>query len=126
MDQHDAISALGARVRQLIAGDRNDDARDVFGQLLDILRPHVAWEEAGLFARIRAQGDFAEHVDGLEQEHADLYAQVAAAEENDWAQRVGSLLDDLDEHIYRENFGLFPGAIAVLDGDDWAAIEAIA
>ena len=101
-------------------------AAAVRDDLLTILRPHVQWEEAGLFARMSAQGDFADHVAALEAEHASLHAQVAMADaaDRDWAPVVVELLADLDEHMYRENFGLFPGAIAVLDADDWEAIEA--
>ena len=42
----------------------------------------------------------------------------------DWAPAVLTMLAELDEHLYLENFGLFPGAISVLDAGDWDAIEA--
>ncbi|HET7312377.1 MAG TPA: hemerythrin domain-containing protein [Mycobacteriales bacterium] len=126
MDQHEVLAAIGDDARRCIANDDEWGARTRLDDLMDILRPHVEWEESGLFARIAAQGDFAEHVTALEAEHASLYAQVeAAATAPDWADVVLEMLDELDEHIYRENFGLFPGAISVLDAEDWDAIEAI-
>jgi len=126
MDQHEVIAAIGDDLRRcLVAGDEWG-ARTRLDDLLTILRPHVQWEEAGLFARMSARGDFAGHVEALEAEHASLYAQaeMADAADSDWSAVVLEMLTDLDEHIYRENFGLFPGAISVLDGNDWDAIEA--
>jgi hemerythrin-like domain-containing protein len=125
MDQHDAIKALGTEVRQLLADGDEPAARMAFGDLLAILRPHVSWEEAGLFARVTAQGDFADHVASLEAEHASLYRDLENADlaPFGWKARILAILDDLDRHIYREDFGLFPGAISVLGPDDWDAID---
>jgi hypothetical protein len=36
---------------------------------------------------------------------------------------VLAILAELDEHMYKEDFGLFPAALAVLDGSDWDAID---
>lgn len=126
MDQHEQITAVGAQVRHAIAGGDEPAAREALDELVGLLEPHVVWEEAGLFARMRAQGDFADHVASLEDEHVALYAALDSADEADggWAAAVVTLLDDLDRHIYRENFGLFPGAIAVLDAEDWDAVDA--
>ncbi|HET6817497.1 MAG TPA: hemerythrin domain-containing protein [Mycobacteriales bacterium] len=126
MDQHEVISAIADDARRCIADGDEWGARARLDDLMDILRPHVEWEEAGLFARMAAQGDFADHIVALEAEHASLYAQVeAAATAPDWASAVLTMLTELDEHIYRENFGLFPGAISVLDAGDWDAIDAV-
>lgn len=124
MDQHDVISELGAAVRKLLAEGDEPTARVQVAVLLSILRPHVTWEEDGLFARIVRQGDFADHVARLEADHEKLYAALEAAETGprSWRIEILEMLDELDAHIYRENFGLFPAAIAVLDGPDWEAI----
>jgi hypothetical protein len=125
MDQHEVISAIGDHIRRCLKDRDEWGARTRLDDLLAILRPHVEWEEAGLFARMSAQGDFVEHVAALEAEHASLYAQVdAATAAVEWEPVVLEMLTELDEHIYRENFGLFPGAISVLDAEDWDAIEA--
>ena len=126
MDQHESITAISDVIRRCIKDGDQWGAHTRLDDLLTILRPHVQWEEAGLFTRMAAQGDFSEHVAALEAEHASLYAQVEAADTagSDWAAVVLEMLTDLDEHIYRENFGLFPGAISVLEADDWDAIEA--
>ena len=126
MDQHEVIAEMADEIRRHLATGDEPAARERLDAMLAVLRPHVQWEEAGLFARMSAQGDFAEHVVALEAEHASLYAQVdaVAMSPHTWAAGVLEMLADLDEHIYRENFGLFPGAISVLDADDWDAIEA--
>lgn len=128
MDQHERIGNLGGDVRRALAAGDESGARTLLDQLLEILEPHVQWEEVGLFARMTEQGDFAEHVESLESEHLALWDGLDAAEDDPrgWAAAVTEQLDDLDRHIYRENFGLFPGAIAVLDADDWDAINAVA
>ena len=40
-----------------------------------------------------------------------------------WQEGVRRLLHELDEHMYKEDFGLFPAAIATLDGSDWDAMD---
>lgn len=124
MDQHDRITALGREVRDALGAGDQLRARSVFADLMAVLEPHNAWEERGLFARMSAQGDFAAHVGDLEAEHADLHAAIrdAGLDPIGWGRSVTAALDRLDAHIYRENFGLFPGAIAVLDAEDWDAI----
>lgn len=126
MDQHDRISGIAVEVRQAVRDDDEPAARAALDRLLTILEPHVTWEEAGLFPALTAQGEFADHVGELESEHAGLYAALAAADDDarGWGTCVVEMLDELDRHIYRENFGLFPGAISVLDADDWDAIDA--
>lgn len=125
MDQHDAITALGGQVRRALVDGDDPTARMTLDALLAILRPHVTWEQNGLFARVTAQGDFADHVTALEAEHESLYAQLARAEldPRGWGPAVLEMLDDLDQHVYRENFGMFSGAISVLDAEDWDAID---
>ena len=48
----------------------------------------------------------------------------------DWRARprqtqagVLRLLHDLSEHMYKEDFGLFPAALATLDGADWDEMD---
>jgi hemerythrin-like domain-containing protein len=126
MDEHEVLAAIGDDIRRCLNSGDEWGAHARLDEMLTLLRPHVQWEENGLFARMVAQGDFADHIVALEAEHASLSAQVDVAEADDsrWADVVLEMLAELDEHIYRENFGLFPGAISVLDADDWDAIEA--
>jgi len=36
---------------------------------------------------------------------------------------VRLMLRELDEHMYKEDYGLFPAALATLDGSDWDAVD---
>jgi hypothetical protein len=125
MDEHDTICKLADDVRRaLAAGDRGVAGRQLEA-LTAVLAPHVAWEERGLFAELRAADEFVEHVEVLEGEHASLDVALARAAHDDssWERDVLSLLAALDAHIYKENFGLFPGALAALDGEAWQRID---
>ncbi len=125
MDEHDAICALSDGVRRALAsGDVTHAAREL-GRLAAVLAPHVRWEERGLFAELRAADEFVDHVETLEAEHAALDAAVGhpGGDNRSWADGARALLDALDAHIYKENFGLFPGALAALDDEAWQRIE---
>lgn len=126
MDQHEAITALGSQVRRHLENGDQAAARRDFDELLAVLEPHLAWEEVGLFPRLAGQGDFAAEVEALEAEHVSVHQRVWSAPDDPagWAAAITGVLDDLDAHIYRENFGLFPAAISVLTGEDWTAIDA--
>lgn len=128
MDQHDRISELAGQVRQQLAAGDEPAARATFATLRGILDRHVAWEERGLFARMTAQGEFADHVADLEADHGWLNQAITAADlsPTGWGGAVTGILDRLAEHIYREDYGLFPAAVSVLDAADWAAIDAVA
>jgi hypothetical protein len=42
-----------------------------------------------------------------------------------WRDRLTTALDDLREHILKEQDGVFPTALANLGTDDWAAVDAV-
>ena len=70
--------------------------------------------------------ELSEHVVVLEGEHADLYGAVDDLDDacaQAWRDGVLRRLHDLDEHMYKEDFGPFPAALATLDGADWDAMD---
>jgi hypothetical protein len=99
----------------------------VFEDLLVVLGPHVAREEGALFPRLARDAELADHVALLEGEHAGLYDDVddldAVAGTPVWRTEVLAVLHDLDEHMFKEDFGLFPAALASLSGDDWDDVD---
>jgi hypothetical protein len=40
-----------------------------------------------------------------------------------WRDGVVRVLHELSEHMFKEDFGLFPAALATLDGADWDAMD---
>lgn len=126
MDEHDRLRELSNHVRRHLAGGNDAAAREDFQQILVVLGPHVAREEGALFPMLRGSDELAGHVGVLEGEHAGLYDDVDDLEDAAvpaWGDGVLRLLHDLDAHMFKEDFGLFPAAIAALDGDDWDAMD---
>jgi iron-sulfur cluster repair protein YtfE (RIC family) len=126
MDEHDRLRELSHRIRRHLSAGDDEAARRSFRQLLVVLGPHVAKEEGVLFPLLRRSEDLTGHIGVLESEHAGLYDDVGDLDDAPpyaWRDGVVRLLHDLDAHMVKEDFGLFPAAIATLDGDDWDAME---
>lgn len=127
MGEHDRLRELGEHIRRHLAAGDDAAARVHFQELLVVLGPHVAEEESTLFPMLRRHAELAEHVTVLEGEHAGLYDDVDdlddAATAGAWRAGVLRVLHDLDEHMYKEDFGLFPAALATLDGDQWDSVD---
>lgn len=126
MDEHDRLRELSEHIRGHLAAGDDVAARAHLQELLVVLGPHVAKEEGSLFPMLRRSEELAPHVSALEDEHAALYDGVdelddAAAQA--WRDGVLRVLHELAEHMYKEDFGLFPAALATLDGADWDAMD---
>jgi iron-sulfur cluster repair protein YtfE (RIC family) len=102
-------------------------AREHLSSMADELRAHWQGEEQGLFAVLRREELYAEHIDPLVAEHrelAGLLASVDLTKESD-RHRIREALDELYVHIRKEEDGLFPASLTELDGDEWdTAIDA--
>jgi iron-sulfur cluster repair protein YtfE (RIC family) len=127
MDEHDRLRELSDHIRRHLAAGDDAAARRHFAELLAVLGPHVTREEGVLFPMLRRSDDeLAAHVGVLEGEHADLYDRVDDLDDagaQAWRDGVVHVLDELSEHMYKEDFGLFPAALATLDGADWDAMD---
>jgi hemerythrin-like domain-containing protein len=137
MAEHDRLRELSGLIRRALANGDDGTARQRFDELLAVLGPHVWKEESTLFPMLGRDETLTDHVQLLEGEHAGLYDAVDdLADElvNDpaddlseparaWRTGVLAILTELDEHMYKEDFGLFPAALAVLDGSDWDAMD---
>jgi hemerythrin-like domain-containing protein len=125
MEEHDAILEDAHDVRAALhAGD----AAQVLVRLQHLaahLGPHVHREEVGIFAALRDQGDWSEEVAELEGEHRDLDTAIAELDPLDpsFHPRVLALLELLEEHIERENLGIFPVSVVTLGASGWDAVE---
>ena len=86
--------------------------------ILAVLHPHAGAEEAGLFAVLRRNPDFTDHVDGLCAEHTalDTLAGRVRAGEHDL---IHEFITMLRHHMDKEDNGLFPAAAIELDGPAW-------
>ena len=127
MDEHDELRMLTSHIRAHLAVGDDTGARSDFDGLLLLLGPHVAREEGALFPMLRRDSSLTDHVAVLEGEHAGLFDAVDDLDDVSpgpgWRDGVLQLLHELGEHMFKEDFGLFPAALATLDGSDWDAID---
>jgi|SRR5680860_241916 len=126
MDEHfELLELAGVLRRHVAAGDRAA-AVTVLKELGLHLDRHVRREELGVFAALKSQGDFVDAVTELEQEHTSFDVQLSSleVEADDFDVRVNRLLDDLSEHIDKENLGIFPVAVVTLGAAGWEIVTA--
>ena len=120
-----AMDHGGEAVRALDRGE-HERARELLTAMAGELRSHWRGEESGLFAVMRSEDLFAEHIDPLVREHRELEALLEAVDLSDShdQDRVRKAVIDLHEHIAKEEDGLFPAALTALDGVEWDAAMA--
>lgn len=122
MAEHvDIINATGLMRRAAEAGDGEAvrrHARTVAG----LLHPHTHAEEVGLFAVMREQEEFTDHVDMLCGEHVSLDVLLEEVAGGAY-HRARQFEDALRVHIDKEDNGLFPAAAVSLDGPDWERVD---
>jgi hemerythrin-like domain-containing protein len=125
MDEHYALldEAHEAR-RAMSAGDRATALKHL-GSLVQHLDRHVRREEDGIFAALRAQDEFLEEVDQLEKEHRSFDEAISDLDPDgpEFERLVSDLLRDLDEHVERENLGIFPVSVVTLGERGWTMVE---
>ena len=123
--EHDrALDSVRAAEQAASAGDLGA-ARVALLDLQDVLAPHTVVEEQGLFPAIARE--FPEQVHALELEHRqleDLGTQMQSAQPPArWAEDVTASMSALRTHILKEQDGVFPAALSVLNAADWQAVE---
>lgn len=123
MTEHTAIvNASGALREAARTGDLTAVQRAV-DALGGLLHPHTHAEEAGLFAVLREQEEFTDHIDQLCGEHDDLDAMLETIRSGD-LDGLETFIDALRRHIDREDNGLFPASAVSLSGPDWERVIA--
>jgi iron-sulfur cluster repair protein YtfE (RIC family) len=117
-----ATNLAGDAVRAIDRGELSE-ATSLLRAMAAELRSHWQGEENGLFAVMRRDELFAEHIGPLVNEHRELEALLDAFDLTDLSDqaRVRAAVFDLHEHIAKEEDGLFPASLVALSGDEWAA-----
>jgi|SRR5690606_4288571 len=126
-EDHLRIHELSGRLRRAIRAGDDGAARGWLTELTDLLVPHVATEESGLFAELRDDETAREFVERLCDDHDDLAAALRPPdrERPDW-KAVLAGLDRLQDHIDKEEYGVFPAAVILLSMPAWERITAAA
>ena len=125
--EHDAVVAEIAHVRVAVREGDVDGAAVVARRISAILRPHTAVEEHGLFPHLAH--DFPEHIAVLQREHSEIETVLAEAASPTppgpgWLPRLLEAMERLRDHILKEQDGLFPASLSVLDEAGWATVDA--
>lgn len=120
-----ALNYGGEAVRALDRGEHTR-AAELLAAMAEELRAHWRGEENGLFAVMAADELFAAHIAPLVREHRELDALLGSVDISDPGDqaRVRAAIQELYEHIAKEEDGLFPASLTALDGAQWDAAMA--
>jgi hypothetical protein len=125
MDEHSALVDRADLVRQDLGAGDPAAAMSRLSGLLAHLDRHVRREEDGIFRALRGDGEFLDEVVQLEGEHRGFASAVAGLDPGspDFTARVLRLLGELDDHVEREDLGIFPVSAVTLDAAGWSLID---
>ncbi|HEU5037266.1 MAG TPA: hemerythrin domain-containing protein [Nocardioides sp.] len=125
MDEHYALLDEAHAVRLAMGAGHRATALAHLERLVEHLDGHVRREEVGVFAALRAQDEFVEEVEQLEKEHRGFDEAIADLDpaSPDLERRIADLLRELDEHVERENLGIFPVTGVTLGARGWEMVE---
>lgn len=125
MDEHMELLEITGDLRRALLDHDTVRAVTKRDALVNLLSRHTGREEAGVFAALKAQGDYLDEVVALEGEHVSLDEAVAALDLE--APAAVPLLDrlagELSDHIDKENLGIFPVAVVTLGATGWDIVE---
>jgi hemerythrin-like domain-containing protein len=120
--EHDAIVNSSYALEIAYRDQDVEAARTACKDLGALLHPHTRREENGLFAEMKKDDLFTDHVASLCAEHAELDSDLDAIDAGDLT-RIPTMITLLNNHIDREENGLFPAALAYLDDTQWDTIH---
>jgi hemerythrin-like domain-containing protein len=125
--EHDAVVAELAKLRHRLGEADLDAAAQTARRLTRILGPHTQVEEQGLFPLMVE--DFPDHISALRGDHRlieDVLGEASLATPTDaaWPARMLDVVELLREHILKEQDGVFPATLSVIDTEGWQSVEA--
>ncbi|MEU9451539.1 hemerythrin domain-containing protein [Streptomyces sp. NPDC048277] len=126
--EHEEIVTLIGRIRDAWRDREIVRMAELARETASVLGPHTRVEEEGLFPAL--EGEFPEKIEALREEHRRIETVLAEANgpfltDPGWPQRLITALGLLREHILKEQDGVFPAALALLDPEQWEAVEAV-
>jgi hemerythrin-like domain-containing protein len=119
--EHDAIVNSTYALQMAFRDRDTESAKTATKVLAELLHPHTRREQDGLFAEMQKDELFTEHIASLCAEHNELDAELELIAAGDLT-RITAMITLLNNHIDREENGLFPAALAYLDDDQWDVI----
>jgi hypothetical protein len=124
--EHDLVVGLISGMRAAHGAGDTAGMGSIARRIAAVLGPHTRVEEDGLFPALA--GEFPDHVDALVADHRRIEAVLdEAADPSDptWPDRVMTTMDELRDHILKEQDGVFPAALATLSPADWETVHKV-
>ena len=125
--EHEHVLDLGERALEEMGRGALDDAQATVDQMRAELRSHWQGEEDGVFALMRGDELYRQHIDPLIAEHRELdelLRTMDVREEHQLAV-LQEQVAELRVHISKEEDGIFPVTLVEFSGPEWdAAIDA--
>ena len=125
--EHEHVLDLGERALEEMGRGALDDAQATVDQMRADLRSHWQGEEDGVFALMRGDELYRQHIDPLIAEHRELDELLRTMDVRDEHQLavLQEQVAELRVHISKEEDGLFPVTLVEFNGPEWdAAIAA--
>jgi iron-sulfur cluster repair protein YtfE (RIC family) len=124
--EHERATTLGGDAVRALDHLELDEARRLLDELLAELTSHWQGEENGIFAVMSKEAEYAAYIEPLVVEHRELAALLTSVDLSDPADRdrIRVAVAELDEHISKEEDGLFPASLIALSGAEWDAAMA--
>ena len=125
--EHELALGLGARALEEAGRGAVQEAQATVAQMRSELQAHWQGEEEGVFALMRTDELYREHIDPLVAEHRELDALLGRLDMGsaDDRARLHHEVEELRVHISKEEDGLFPVTLVEFNGPEWdAAIAA--
>jgi hemerythrin-like domain-containing protein len=125
MDEHSALMDDAHQIRRALGRGDQPLAMSRLTDLVGKLTRHVRREEAGVFTALRDKGEFLDELTELEAEHRQFDQTISALRTSapDFIDVVTKLLDDLGEHVEREDLGIFPVSVVTLGAAGWETVD---
>lgn len=120
--EHDAILNASHTLQTALREQDPDLAREGSEKVSTLLHPHTQREQLGVFAEMKLDPQFTEHIDSLCAEHDEL-DQLLQGIAGGRLTLIPATLTLLNNHINREENGLFPAALTFLDDEQWDRIH---
>ena len=125
--EHEHVLDLGERALEEMGRGELDDAQATVDQMRAELRSHWQGEEDGVFALMRGDELYRQHIDPLIAEHRELDELLRTMDVRDEHQLavLQEQVAELRVHISKEEDGIFPVTLVEFSGPEWdAAIDA--
>lgn len=127
IDEHERVLDLGHRALEEIGHGALDVAQQTVRTMREELVSHWQGEEEGVFALMRGDELYREHIDPLIAEHRELDEVLRTFDVHDAEHRamLKEQVAELRIHISKEEDGIFPVTLVEFSGPEWdAAIDA--